>query len=139
MFYLLNNLFTEHLLYARCSAGPLGYNLNSRHGPCSPAAHKLVVIVKRPRLLPRAGATVPAPLQQTPQATPLLPPPQHSQDPPQLAGQRLLPAAQQDEALARDGVSREVPCSALKGETVPDSLPAHFTHPSPLLPESRQL
>ena len=24
----------------------------------------------------------------------------------------------QDEALARDGVSREVPCSALKGETV---------------------
>ena len=24
----------------------------------------------------------------------------------------------------RDGVSREVPCSALKGETVPDSLPA---------------
>ena len=27
-------------------------------------------------------------------------------------------------ALARDGVSREVPCSALKGETVPDSLPA---------------
>ena len=27
----------------------------------------------------------------------------------------------QDEALARDGVSREVPCSALKGETVPDS------------------
>ena len=24
-------------------------------------------------------------------------------------------------ALARDGVSREVPCSALKGETVPDS------------------
>ena len=26
--------------------------------------------------------------------------------------------------LARDGVSREVPCSALKGETVPDSLPA---------------
>ena len=26
----------------------------------------------------------------------------------------------------RDGVSREVPCSALKGETVPDSLPAWF-------------
>ena len=25
-----------------------------------------------------------------------------------------------------DGVSREVPCSALKGETVPDSLPALF-------------
>ena len=34
------------------------------------------------------------------------------------------PTAWQDEALARDGVSREVPCSALKGETVPDSLPA---------------
>ena len=29
-----------------------------------------------------------------------------------------------DHTLARDGVSREVPCSALKGETVPDSLPA---------------
>ena len=29
----------------------------------------------------------------------------------------------QDEALARHGVSREVPCFALKGETVPDSLP----------------
>ena len=28
--------------------------------------------------------------------------------------------------LARDGVSREVPCSALKGETVPDSLPAYL-------------
>ena len=28
------------------------------------------------------------------------------------------------QALARDGVSREVPCSARKGETVPDSLPA---------------
>ena len=28
------------------------------------------------------------------------------------------------EIVARDGVSREVPCSALKGETVPDSLPA---------------
>ena len=32
--------------------------------------------------------------------------------------------------LARDGVSREDPCSALKGETVPDSLPA--TPKSPL-------
>ena len=36
----------------------------------------------------------------------------------------VVPTAWQDEALARDGVSREVPCSALKGETVPDSLPA---------------
>ena len=32
----------------------------------------------------------------------------------------VVPTAWQDEALARDGVSREVPCSALKGETVPD-------------------
>ena len=34
----------------------------------------------------------------------------------------MVPTSSQDEALARDGVSREVPCSALKGETVPDSL-----------------
>ena len=34
----------------------------------------------------------------------------------------MVPNSSQDEALARDGVSREVPCSALKGETVPDSL-----------------
>ena len=33
---------------------------------------------------------------------------------------RVGGTAWQDEALARDGVSREVPCSALKGETVPD-------------------
>ena len=37
---------------------------------------------------------------------------------------RPRPTSWQDEAIARDGVSREVPCSALKGETVPDSLPA---------------
>ena len=36
----------------------------------------------------------------------------------------MVPTSWQDEALDRDGVSREVPCSALKGETVPDSLPA---------------
>ena len=36
----------------------------------------------------------------------------------------MVPTSWQDEALARDGVSREVPSSALKGETVPDSLPA---------------
>ena len=29
----------------------------------------------------------------------------------------MFTTAWQDEALARDGVSREVPCSALKGET----------------------
>ena len=36
----------------------------------------------------------------------------------------MVPPSALDEALARDGVSKEVPCSALKGETVPDSLPA---------------
>ena len=41
-----------------------------------------------------------------------------------LAASLPGPTAWQDEALARHGVSREVPCSALKGETVPDSLPA---------------
>ena len=44
--------------------------------------------------------------------------------PPQLEKNHVVPTSSQDEALARDGVSREVPCSALKGETVPDSLPA---------------
>ena len=44
--------------------------------------------------------------------------------PPQLEKNHVVPTAWQDEALARDGVSREDPCSALKGETVPDSLPA---------------
>ena len=44
--------------------------------------------------------------------------------PPQLEKNHVGPTAWQDEALARDGVSREVPCSALKGETVPDSLTA---------------
>ena len=39
-------------------------------------------------------------------------------------------ASWQDEALARDGVSREVPCSTLKGEKVPDSL--HATPKSPV-------
>ena len=36
----------------------------------------------------------------------------------------MVPTSSQDEAIARDGISREVPSSALKGETVPDSLPA---------------
>ena len=36
----------------------------------------------------------------------------------------MVPTSWQDEDLACDGVSREVPCSALKGETVPDSLHA---------------
>ena len=43
---------------------------------------------------------------------------------PQLEKNHVVPTSWQDEALSRDGVSREVPCSALKGETVPDSLPA---------------
>ena len=33
---------------------------------------------------------------------------------PQLEKNHVVPTAWQDEALARDGVSREVPCSALK-------------------------
>ena len=36
--------------------------------------------------------------------------------PPQLEKNHVVPTAGQDEALARDGVSREVPCSALTGE-----------------------
>ena len=44
--------------------------------------------------------------------------------PPQLEKNHVVPTSWQDEALARDGVLREVPCSALKGETFPDSLPA---------------
>ena len=35
--------------------------------------------------------------------------------PPQLEKNHVVPTAWQDEALARDGVSMEVPCSALKG------------------------
>ena len=45
--------------------------------------------------------------------------------PGKLHGQRSLavvPTSSQDEALAHYSVSREVPCSALKGETVPDTL-----------------
>ena len=41
--------------------------------------------------------------------------------PPQLEKNHVVPNSSQEEALARHGVSREVPCSALKGETVPDS------------------
>ena len=36
--------------------------------------------------------------------------------PPQLEKNHVVPTSWQDEAIARDGVSREVPCSALKGE-----------------------
>ena len=35
--------------------------------------------------------------------------------PPQLEKNHVVPTAWQDEALGRDGVSSEVPCSALKG------------------------
>ena len=45
--------------------------------------------------------------------------------PPQLEKNHVVPTSWQDEALVRDGVSREVPCSALKGETVPDNLRVH--------------
>ena len=44
-----------------------------------------------------------------------------SENPKQLEKNHVVPTSSQDEALARDGLSREVPCSALKGETVPDS------------------
>ena len=46
--------------------------------------------------------------------------------PPQLEKNHVVPTSWQDEALARDGVSKEVPCSALKGETVPEVLPILF-------------
>ena len=36
----------------------------------------------------------------------------------------MVPTSSQDEALARYGVSREVPCSVLKCETAPDTFPA---------------
>ena len=49
----------------------------------------------------------------------------HWDDPEGWNGERGGRRVQDGEhTLARDGVSREVPCSALKGETVPDSLPA---------------
>ena len=41
----------------------------------------------------------------------------------------MVPTYSQDDALAREGVSREVPCSALKCETGPDSL-----HVTPKVP-----
>ena len=40
-------------------------------------------------------------------------PRRNSRMPPQLEKNHVVPTAWQDEALARDGVSREVPCSAL--------------------------
>ena len=50
--------------------------------------------------------------------------------PPQLEKNHVVPTAWQDEALARDGVSREVPCSALKG--VSDSVRPHSRQPTRL-------
>ena len=46
---------------------------------------------------------------------------------PQLEENHVGPTSLQDEPLARDGVSREVPCSALKGETVPEKQPQVFS------------
>ena len=43
---------------------------------------------------------------------------------PQLEKNHVVPTAWQDEALARYSVSREVPCSILKWETVLGSLGA---------------
>ena len=44
--------------------------------------------------------------------------------PAELGQESQASSCKEEWTLARDGVSREVPCSALKGETVPDSLPA---------------
>ena len=46
----------------------------------------------------------------------------------------VVPTAWQDEALARDGVSREVPCSALKGYDGDLSLPLGLALGSPIFP-----
>ena len=48
----------------------------------------------------------------------------NSRMPPQLEKNHVVPTAWQDEALARDGVSREVPVSVLKCQTVPDTFHA---------------
>ena len=53
--------------------------------------------------------------------------------PPQLEKNHVVPTAWQDEALARDGVSREVPCSALKGETAWDPLAVLQAFPGQML------
>ena len=42
---------------------------------------------------------------------------------------RVVPTSSQDEALAHYGVSREVPCSALKGETTSTGSLASQRHP----------
>ena len=47
--------------------------------------------------------------------------------PPQLEKNHVVPTAWQVEALARDGVSREVPCSALKGDK--ETKPCHVGPP----------
>ena len=44
--------------------------------------------------------------------------------PPQLEKKHVVPTSSQDEAVACYSVSKEVPCSALKCETVPDTLRA---------------
>ena len=55
--------------------------------------------------------------------------------PPQLEKNHVVPTAWQDEALARDGVSREVPCSALKARRSltaflrPPKVPRHAGFP----------
>ena len=49
-------------------------------------------------------------------------PRRHSRIPPQIEKKHVVSTSSQDEALAHYGVSREVPCSALKCETVPDTL-----------------
>ena len=54
--------------------------------------------------------------------------------PPQLEKNHVVPTSWQNEALARDGVSREVPCSALKGGTaclIQPGPPLHLISPLP--------
>ena len=68
---------------------------------------------------------VPAELGQESQASS-----RGSRIPPQLEKTHVVPTSWQDEALARDGVSREVPCSALKGETEKQYVKAVYCHPA---------
>ena len=58
-----------------------------------------------------------------------IPPRRNSRIPPQLEKNHVVPPPSQDEALSRDGVSREVPRAVLKFETVLGSLDA--THKVP--------
>ena len=60
--------------------------------------------------------------------------PSFSRIPTQLEKNHVVPSSSQNEALARYGVSREVPCSILKGETVP-----HTPHATPKSSPTRRV